>query len=103
MHPGPTTEAIRHECTLELIAIRESSTALDFALAKPQLPLAFDEMKTFGAEVVEELAQAIKSLGNGNKKKDIDPGVLQSIYGLSSVVETGRVSDIKLDSAKIDR
>ena len=94
VHPGPTTEAIRHECTLELIAIRESSTALDFALAKPQLPLAFDEIKTFGAEVVEKLAQAIKSLGNGNKKKDIDPGVLQSIYGLTSVVETGRVSTL---------
>lgn len=91
-HPGPTTEAIRHECTLELIAIRESSTALDFGLAKPQLRLAFDEVKTFGAEVVEEVARAIQSLGNGQKQKDIDPGVLQSIYGLASVVETGHVS-----------
>jgi hypothetical protein len=76
---------------LELIGIRQGSTALDFAFAKPQLPLAFEDTKTFGAAVVEEVAQTIRSLRNGNKKKDIDQGVLQSIYALASLVESGRV------------
>src|ERR1019366_4791429 len=79
-HPGPTTNLIRHECTLELIAIRKGSTTLDFGFAKAQMTLPFDEVRMFGAEVVEELADTIKSLGNGNKKRDLDPGVLQSIY-----------------------
>jgi len=94
LHPGPTTELIRHECTLELFAIRKGSTTLEFGLAKAQMPLPFDDVKTFGAEVVEELADTIKSLGNGNKKQDLDPGVLQSIYGLGSIVGTGRISEL---------
>ncbi len=107
LHPGPTTEFIQHECTLELIAIREGSTALDFALAKPQLPLAFDAVNTFGVEVVEELAETIKSLGSGNRQIEIDPGVLQDIYALASVVGAGGVSTLnwithKSDGKKVD-
>ena len=94
LHPGPTTNLIRHECTLELIAIRKGSTTLDFGFAKTQMTLPFDEVKMFGASVVEELAETIKSLGNGNRKRDLDPGVLQSIYGLGSVVETGRITEL---------
>ena len=58
------------------------------------MTLPFDEVRMFGAEVVEELADTIKSLGNGNKKRDLDPGVLQSIYGLGSVVEAGRITEL---------
>jgi hypothetical protein len=94
LHPGPTTELIRHECTLELFAIRKGSTTLEFGLAKAQMPLPFNDVKTFGAEVVEELADTIKSLGNGNKKEDLDPGVLQSIYELGSIVGAGRISEL---------
>jgi|GEM_PF-1967102 len=94
IHPGPTTNQIRHECTLELFAIRKGSTTLEFGLAKAQMALPFDEMRIFGAEVVEELADTIKSLGNGNKKQNLDPGVLQSIYGLGSIVGAGRISEL---------
>lgn len=95
LHPGPVAGLIRKECTLELIGIREGSTELDFGLAKPQMLLPFAEAKSFGSEVVHELADTIKSLGNGNKKTDLDPGVLQSIYGLGGITETGRISTLK--------
>jgi len=94
LHPGPTTNLIRHECTLELIGIRKGSTNLDFGLAKDQMTLPFEEIRTFGAEVVEELADTIKSLGNGNRKQELDPGVLQSIYGLGSLMDTGRITEL---------
>ena len=95
VHPGPTTESIRKECTLELIGIKKGSTILAFGLAKPQMQFDFAVATAFGGDVVRELADTIRSLGNGDKKKDLDPGVLQSIYGLSSVVENGRVSEVK--------
>jgi len=95
MHPGPTTSAIRQECTLELVAIRKGSTTLQFGWAKPQIPLPFgDESVAFGVEVVGELASAIKSLGNGNRKP-VDDGVLNSIYSLASVVEAKNVDTIE--------
>ena len=95
IHPGPVSDQIRHECTLELIAIRKGSTTLDFGLAKPQMDFPFEEMKHFGSAVVRELAETIQSLGNGNKKRNLDPGVLQSIYALASLVETGRITDLE--------
>ncbi len=102
-HPGPTRAQIRHECTLELIAIRRGSTNLDFGLAKPQMVLPFEEARNFGVEVVEELADTIRSLGNGNKKQDLDPGVLQSIYGLGSVVGTDRITELQWIAPKSGR
>lgn len=95
IHPGPTTQQIRHECTLELVAIRKGSTMLDFALAKPQMHLQFEDIGTFANSVVQELVEAIRSLGNGNKKANIDPGVLGSIYGLGSVVAPERISGVE--------
>jgi hypothetical protein len=62
--------------------------------------LPFEEVKNFGTEVVYELAETIKSLGNGNQKSDLDPGVLQSIYGLGSVVDTGRITKFEWISPK---
>jgi hypothetical protein len=102
-HPGPTSNLILQECTLELIAIRKGSTALDFAMAKPQMVLPFEEMRHFGSEVVEELADTIKSLGNGNRKSNIDPGVLESIYSLSSLIETGRITELEWIAPKPGR
>ncbi len=87
VHPGPVSQQIRHECTLELIGIRKGSTQLDFGLAKPQMVLSFMEAATFGSEVIHEVATTIKSLGNGDKKKDLDPGVLQSIYHLGGAMD----------------
>lgn len=95
LHPGPVSDLIRKECTLELIAIREGSTELDFGLAKPQMLLPFSEVRSFGAEVVQELTDTIKSLGNGNRKIDLDPGVLQSIYGLGGIIESRRINTLK--------
>ena len=89
IHPGPTANVIQYECTLELMAIRPGSTTLQFGLAKPQMRLPFEDGGAFGAEVVSELAAVIKSLANG-KKRSIDPGVLQGIYRLASVMSARR-------------
>lgn len=95
IHPGPTIQQIRDECTLELIAIKKGSTRLDFALAKPQMHLPFEEIETFAATVIQELTDSIKVLGNGNRKVDTDPGVLGSIYALSSVVTPDRITGVE--------
>ncbi len=103
VHPGPTTDLIRHECTLDLVGIRKGSTNLDFALAKPQLNLPFDEIGNFGSAVVKELADTIHSLGNGNRKQGLDPGVLQSIYGLGSIMDGGRIDTMEWIAPKSGR
>ena len=95
MHPGPASSSIKHECTLELIGLRKGSTTLQFGLARPQMDLPFEEYGSFGAEVVRELAQTIKSLTNGHKKKDIDEGVLRSLYNLGSAVVDNRIDEIQ--------
>lgn len=94
IHPGPTTLAIRKECTLELTGIGEGSTVLDFGMAQHQRVLEFLDTSTFGTEAVTELASSIKSLGNGNKK-EIDPGVLQSLYGLGNIVQPKHITGIE--------
>ena len=103
IHPGPVADQIRHECMLELIAIRKGSTTLDFGLANPQMEFPYAEMRNFGSDVVRELADTIRSLGNGNKKSDLDPGVLQSICGLGSVVGAGRITELEWISPKSGR
>lgn len=95
IHPGPTTRQIRHECTLDLVAIRKGSTTLDFALTKPQMNLPFEETGEFAMAVVQELAESIKSLGDNNQKSDIDPGVLNSIYAISSVISAERITGVE--------
>jgi hypothetical protein len=94
LHPGPTARSIQNQCTLELVAIKPGSTRLQFSLVKPQLPLPFEDFGNFGSQVVTELASSIQSLGNGNRKK-IDPGVLRSLYGLGSLVDSSRISELE--------
>ncbi len=95
LHRGPVSEQIRNECTLELIAIRAGSTALDFALQKPQTTAPLQGVRPSGGVAIEELTRAIQSLADGNEKRDLDPGVLQSLYELSSVVEAGRITELE--------
>lgn len=68
---------------------------LGFALAKPQMHLPFEEVGTFATTVVQELADTINSLGTGSKKTNVDPGVLGSIYGLGSVLTSGRITGVE--------
>ncbi len=84
IHPGPTTMGIRSECTLELCSIGGGSTLLGFDLAKPQM--VFQDQRTLGLEAINEVVSSIHSLGNGDKKKNHDPGVLRSIYGISGIL-----------------
>lgn len=91
IHPGPVSTAIQEECTLELIGIRKGTTTLQFGLAKPQLTLA--GIVSPGIEAVSELADTIASLGN-DRKKEVDPGVLLALYGLGSLAEGKRISEI---------
>ena len=67
IHPGPTTNAIRSGCTLELIGIKKGSTTLEFALADRQLKIA--DIKSLGEDAVAELTKTIKILGNGAGRK----------------------------------
>jgi hypothetical protein len=94
VHPGPVANAILEECTLELIGIKEGSTTLEFAFAKPQIRIAEMETEALGTQAISAVAASIKSLGNGNKRS-IDPGVLQSVYGLGGIVEGRRISSIE--------
>jgi hypothetical protein len=95
IHPGPTTDQIRHECTLELVAIKKGSTTLQFALANPQIPLFPADLGEFGAKVIGEVADTLKALGNGNHKREIDSGVLQSLYSLGSIVQGDRITELE--------
>ena len=82
VHPGPASIGIRQDCTLELAAIGEGSTILAFDVAKPR-----SQARTLGVKAVEELVSAVHSLGNGGKKRDIDQGVLRSIYALGGLID----------------
>lgn len=95
IHPGPIIESLRKECTLELIGMKRGSTRLQFGLVRPQSRIPFPDQHTFGEEVIGELATTIKSLGDGNKKEDADPGVLQALYGLGAITEQKRISEIE--------
>ena len=100
LHPGPITDAIRQECTLELIGLKPGSTRLQFGLAKPQVPL-FCDQTTLGSDVVGEVALAIKSLGNGKgTAREVDAGVLQALYSLGAVAESKRITEIEWISPK---
>jgi len=99
IHPGPTSGAIQDECTLELVGIGDGSTILKFDLAKPQLQFHFREH--FGAKVLAEVAMTIQSL-NRHKMEPMDPGLLLSLYGLSSLVEQ-RHQEHTLDHAPNQR
>ncbi len=86
LRPGPKSAVVYQECTLELTGIKKGSTVLPFALAKPQQPLP--EMTTFGIEVVQEVATAVKALGSRRppKKAHFEPGVLISLRDMGEVL-----------------
>lgn len=85
IHPGPTTVGIRAECTLDLVSIDEGSTVLGFDLARSQMIL--QDQNTLGVEALREIVNTIHYLGNGDKKRDHNAGVLRSIYGISAIID----------------
>ncbi len=99
-HPGPIAEELRKDCTLELIRMKRGSTRLQFAPAKSQAHIPFPDQVTFSEEIIGELARTVKDLGNGNKKREADPGVLQAIYRLVGVTTQKRVTAIELIAPK---
>jgi len=101
LHPGPISDQLRQECTLELIGLKRGSTRLQFGLARPQATMPFPDQTTFSEEVVGELAKTIKSLGNGNRH-EADPGVVQALYGLSSLTGGKQISEIEWIAPKSD-
>ena len=92
LRPGPFTAKAKVECTLEVLPFREGSTVLAFVLARPQIPI--DQTLTAGTEAIVEVAFAVESLCNGNKKV-IDAGVLNSLDGLGAVFERKAVSGLQ--------
>ncbi len=93
MHPGPSKLPIQQECTLELVGIKRGSTTLQFGLAKPQL--VFPNLVTLGTDVVFEVGKTIKSLSNGDKKENIDVGVLEGLYDLGAIIKSKKVSELE--------
>ncbi len=65
---------------------------MPFVIAKPQMVLS--EVFTIGIEAIIEVASAVESLSNGNRKP-IDPGVLASLEELGSVFDRKAVSSIQ--------
>jgi hypothetical protein len=94
IHPGPVAAAILDECTLDLIGIKDGSATLEFAFTKPQLRLQEMEADAIGIQAISEVAASIKSLGNGNRR-NIDPGVLQSVYGLCGIAKNGHLTSFE--------
>ncbi len=99
IHPGPAAANIRKECTLELIGIGNGSAELYFDFATPQMVLPM-EQKTLGKEAIVELVGTIQSLGNGNKKRDLDPGVLRGIFGIGELLDK-RLTSVTFSSASL--
>jgi hypothetical protein len=93
VHPGPSKMAIQQECTLELVGIKKGSTTLQFGFTKPQLTLP--GVLTFGEDAILAVAQTIKSLGNGNKRENIDAGVLEGLYDLGGIVTSKKISELE--------
>lgn len=93
MHPGPSKLPIQQECTLELTGIKRGSTTLQFGLAKSQL--VFPQLLTLGSDSIFEVGETIRSLANGNRREDIDPGVLEGIYDLGGIAKSKRITVVE--------
>jgi hypothetical protein len=101
IHPGPVKSSIRKECTLELIHIGKGSTTLSFIPAEPQERLQFLDQKTFVSDVIRDVAQALKTLGNGRGSQvELDAGVLQSLYAFGGITDGKRITEIEWISPK---
>jgi len=97
LRSGPVLSKVKDECTLELIGIGEGSALLQFGFAKPQIPLPYPDTLSAGGAVIEEVTAVLKCLGNGNELQEmqIDPGVLESLNNLGSLMDQGRISEIE--------
>jgi hypothetical protein len=95
LRAGPVLSRVKDECTLDLLGISKASSAmLRFSFSKPQIPLPYPDAQSPGNAAIVEVAAAIKSLGNGGKKRHIDPGVLESLNDLGLLLDQGTVSEI---------
>lgn len=84
LRPGPTSEKVRHECTLELVGLGKGSAVLSFEPAKPQT--VFPGITTLGLEAVEKVGETIAALSRG-ETREFDPGVLDSLNKMGEVFE----------------
>ena len=87
LRPGPTSEKVRHECTLELSELGKGSAVLSFVQAKPQTMLP-DMRPTLGQEAAARVAATIVALARG-ESGDYDPGVLDSLNKMGEVFDNG--------------
>jgi len=94
LRPGPKSAVVYEECTLELTGIQKGSTVLPFTLAKPQQALPMPELRTFGREVVLEVATAVKQIGSTRRRKNshFEAGLLDSLREMGEVLDKGVTS-----------
>ncbi len=98
LRPGPNTQAVQEECTLELVGIKKGSTTLPFRLARPQQPLPLPEFASFGAEVVERVVTTVRKLGSDSTARslDVEAGVLDSLKAIGEIFDRRTISRIEL-------
>lgn len=92
LRPGPTTELVRMECTLELSSLGRGSATLGFDLTKPQASLP--DMAALGEQAILGVVEAIDMIAEG-RPRAVDPGVLDSLNGLGQVFDRERVRSIE--------
>lgn len=93
LRTGPVLSRVKEECTLDLLGIGAGSATLRFGFATPQIQLPYPDTLPAGDAAIAGVAAALKSLGNGGKLH-IDPGVLESLNDLGSLLEQRTVSEI---------
>jgi hypothetical protein len=93
LRTGPVLSKVKEECTLELIGIGIGSATLKFGFARPQIQLPYPDTLPAGNAAIAGVAAAVKSLGNSGKLH-IDPGVLESLNDLGSILDPRTVSEI---------
>lgn len=95
MHPGRKLAKVEEECTLELVGLGRGSAVLCFeqAMPQPNLPVYGGRHANLGEEAIAGVADALRLLAL-DEDAPVDPGVLQSLGNLSSLVIGRRVRRI---------
>ena len=86
LRPGPKLGKVRLECTLELVSLGKGSAVLSFDQTRSQP--SFPQMRSLGEEAIAGVGEALRALAKG-ERKDIDPGVLDSLRSMGELFGNG--------------
>jgi len=94
LHPGPKTEKVRLECTLDLVELGVGSAVLGFdqSKAQPNLP-AYGQLANLGQMAIRDVGKGLQAFKTG-KPAHLDQGVLASLDALGEVLDRRVVTSI---------